>query len=56
MKVLISARTPEGQRTIDTFLLDGEPLTTERGKMVMLKALELSPALEALVNQTIQFI
>ncbi len=51
-KVLISAKTLKGQRTIDTFMLDGEPLTTARGKIARLHELELNAANEELVAQT----
>jgi uncharacterized protein (TIGR02646 family) len=54
-KVLISAITPKGQRTIDTFILDSEALTTERGKIARLHELELREAAEELAQQVLNY-
>lgn len=43
-KVLITYKTPKGQRSIDVFQLDGEALTTERGKMIMVAQYQMDPA------------
>jgi uncharacterized protein (TIGR02646 family) len=54
-KVLISAITPKGQRTIDTFILDGEPLTNARGKIARLHELELQAEAEGLAQQALNY-
>lgn len=55
-QVLIKARTPKGQRTIDTFILDGEPLTNARGRIVRLEELELrEAAAEQLARETVNY-
>lgn len=42
-KVLISHKTPQGKKSIEIFKLDDEPLTIERGKMIMEKLYTIDP-------------
>ena len=42
-RVLITHITPKGQRSITVFQLDGEALTTERGKMIMVAQYQMDP-------------
>ena len=52
-KVLIKGLSAKGLRSIETFLLDGEPLTNQRGTLVIRQMYNLNPAMEALVESTI---
>jgi uncharacterized protein (TIGR02646 family) len=54
-KVLIKGISPQGIRSIKTFKLDEEPLTTERAKQVERWAKEQNPAIEDLIYQTLVY-
>lgn len=46
IKVLITHKTLKGQKSIAVFELDGEPLTSERGKTIIIARYNVDPALQ----------
>lgn len=52
-KVLITHKTPKGQRSIEVFQLDGEALTTERGKMVMVAQYQMDAKFKQAFEESI---
>lgn len=53
-RVLITHRTAKGQRSINVFQLDGEALTTERGKMIMVAQYQMDPIFKTAFEESIK--